>query len=302
MRFAPLVILMVGVVVLAAVFATQFASEPRQDVLVGRDGWLFAGWERLADEEPGQVRKAEDLVAAVDQRIAASGGRLVVVLMPNKERIALDHVPDGRQQDFARSGAYDEIVQALVGRGLKVVDTKPLHQRLYAQGHAYQPRDAHWTGYGAEAAAEAIAPAVLSMGPLPGSPGSGETISAWTHVRRYADLVEIQRRHGVTTTPPDDFLIRAYATPPNGPFAVVVVGNSFADRQYGLPQALSHALDRPVQHLISYGAPGAWQAMADFLRADPATRPKRVVWVLGEDCFTDRDAPKVVEALLHRKS
>jgi alginate O-acetyltransferase complex protein AlgJ len=301
MRLAPLVILVAGVVVLAAVFASQFAAEPRQDVLVGRDGWLFAGWERLADEAPGQVRKAEDLVAAVDQRIAASGGRMVVVVMPNKERIALDHVPAGRQQAYARSGAYDEIVQALARRGLKVVDTKPLHQRLYAQGHAFQPRDAHWTGYGAEAAAQAIAPAVLAMGPLPGAPGTGEAVSAWTHVRRYADLVEIQRRQGVTSTPQDDFLIRAYTTPPKGPFAVAVVGNSFADRQYGLPQALSHALDRPVQHVISYGAPGAWQAMADYLRTDPASRPRRVVWVLGEDCFTDRDAPKVVEELLRAK-
>ena len=177
-------------------------------------------------------------------------------------------------------------------------DAKPVLMRLQAVGQAFQPRDAHWTGYAAEAVAGELAPAVLSLGALPGASGTGEALAPWTHVRRYADLVEIQRRHGDTSTRPDDFILRTYTVPAAGPFAVAVVGNSFADRQYGLPQALSHELDRPIQHVVRYGAEGAWQAMADFLRSTPAARPKRVVWVLGEDCFTDRAALRAGTELL----
>jgi alginate O-acetyltransferase complex protein AlgJ len=271
------------------------------DVIIGEGGWLFPGWDRLVDDHRREADAGVRLVRQVDAQLKGRGVGLVVLLIPNKSRNVPEHLPAPRRAQVRGSQAYQALVERLRHEGVRVVDAGPTLVALKASGEpAYFTRDAHWTGAAAEAVAAPLASAVVALGPIPGTAGDGEKIAPWRTWRRYPDLVAIQRRQGVLTYGEEDFRLRDYAVPPPPPAPVLIVGSSFADRQYGLPQKLSSLLDRRVNIFIRFGADGCWQAMAETLQASQPAPPKVIVWQLSEGSFSSAAAQAAMSA--HFKS
>lgn len=295
-----LLIAIIALVAIAVGYGRRMLAPAREpDVIVGTDGWLYPGWDRLADDHRGDVGHGVGMVAEVNRRLKARGIALVVLLIPNKARITPEHFPADRRAAVLRSHAYQDLAARLRDEGVTVADAAPVLRRLHDTGApTYFPRDAHWTGVSAEAVADMLTPIVQGLGPLPGQAGDGEKATPWRIVRRYADLVAIQRRQGVLTYGEDDFQLRDYVPPPAPPYAVLIVGSSFADRQYGVPERLSQRLDRRVGIHIRFGADGCWQAMAEELRAPSQPAPKVIVWHLSEGSFSDRRNQAAMTAYL----
>src|SRR5262249_42418606 len=114
----------------------------------------------------------------------------------------------------------------------------------------------------------------------------------------YPDLVEIQHHKGDLRYGEEDYQLREYVVPPTGPAPILVVGSSFADRQYGVPEMLSSLLDRKVGIHIRFGADGCWQAMVEQLKAAPDPALKVVVWHLGEGSFSSAASQAAMSAYL----
>ncbi len=263
----------VGLAALAMTYVAPLLKPAGGDVRVGSDGWLYPAWVRLASGPPGL--RALDRLTKVDAMVTAGGGRLFVLVVPEKLRVM--------EPSRADASAYAALLGGLRTRRLRVLDAAPILAGELAQGESpFQKTDAHWTSEAAERVAASSAEAILASGSLAGRPGDGERPGPWLDTPRYGDLVEIQRRHGDLSREATTFHLRAWTDPPAGPPAVHVVGNSFSDRQYGMPQALSRALDRRVAHYVAYGQAGPWRAMEAFVAARPDLAGEVVVWQVGE--------------------
>jgi alginate O-acetyltransferase complex protein AlgJ len=287
-----------GVLILA--YAPAFLRPP-SDVVVGSQGWLYPGWERLVDERKSAARQGVRLVVAVDTALKVQGQQLIVVVTPTKARVVSEHLPRLRQFEVSRAQDYDALIRSLESSGVRVVDTLPLLKRRHLRdGRAYFRRDAHWTGYAAEDVAQVVASRIRAETPLPVEPPDGERLGGWEQVRRYPDLVAILRRQGDLSLGEERFTQREYKPEPRGPGRVTVVGSSFVDRRYGLPQTLSQLLDRRVSRRVEFGAEGSWAAMVGHLRGrDPVTRV--VIWQLGEGSFSSDQAQASMKAYLKEK-
>ncbi len=288
------------VVALAATYAVTALRPPPPDVIEGPGGWLFPGWEHLADERPRATRQGVELVVRTQDRLRRQGRSLVVLLVPYKGRVAPEQLPRNRQSDVRRSDGYERLVADLRSKGVTVVDALPTLQALHRAGAAaYPDHDAHWFPAAAEVVADQVAAVVATRGPLAGQPGDGEALSKWIVETRYPDLVLIQRRQGDMRYPQVGQRLRDYTVPPTqGTPAADIVGSSFSDRFYGLPQRLSHDLDRRVFHYVAFGAPGSWQAMADYLRRKDGPKAPVVVWQFGEASFSDRSTQTAMATFL----
>ena len=269
-------------------FGRQFLGpQARQDVIEGPGGWLFPGWNRLVGSVPATTSAAVDEIAATAARVRAAGARPIVLLVPEKVRIMPQHAPAAMRKEAEDLRPWNEVVAALRSRGLVVVDSTPVLQRIAATGVSpFERQDAHWTSATAEEVARTVAQ-VVAQGPLPGGKGDGETPGRRMEVRRLPDLVEIQHNKGDNRYGEGLFYLREWTTPPTSPPAVEVFGNSFVDRQYGFPQMLSQTLDRRVLHHVSFGREGPWRSMSERLKSPGDLRGRVVVWQFGEGGLTE---------------
>lgn len=275
---------------------------PAPDVIVGQDGWLYPGWDRLVDEHKRTARTGMAMVREVDILLKSRGEKLVVVLVPTKARAVPEFLPRSQQSAVSRAGFYGEMVGELRAANIEVIDALPiLRQRHLADGLAYFRRDAHWTSWSAEAVTATLATTLRGRGWVSAAPPDGERLLGWERVRRYPDLVAILRRQGDLSLGEETFTQRQYVPPPQGAAEILVVGSSFSDRRYGLPQTLSQILDRKVVNVARFGAEGSWQAMVEHLRGPDPVRPKVVIWQLSEGSFSSSTAQSIMATYLKEK-
>lgn len=299
-KLVSLLILAVVTALMILAYAPAFLRPPA-DVLVGSDGWLYPGWERLVDQRKSAARQGARLVVEVDATLKARGQQLIVLVTPTKARVISEHLPRLRRFEVERAGDYGTLIRSLETSGVRVVDALPLLKRRHLRdGRAYFRRDAHWTGYAAEDVAQVLATTINAETPLAVEPPDGERLGGWEQVRRYPDLVAILRRQGDLSYGEERFTQREYKPEPVGPGRITVVGSSFVDRRYGLPQTLSQLLDRRVSRQVEFGAEGSWAAMVKHLQAsNPTTRV--VIWQLGEASFSSEPAQASMIAYLKEK-
>lgn len=133
-------------------------------VRVGRDEWLY-----LAEEftyHPGGVAALQaraQLLADVQQVLAAKGVRLVVALVPDKARVHPEHLsrvapPLWNQERFGQA------LMALKARGVVAVDLDTPLRAAAPAAPQYYRTDTHWNQAGARVAARAVADVVQRVG------------------------------------------------------------------------------------------------------------------------------------------
>ena len=287
-RMLPPVIALVVFGALLFSFGRQFiAPPPRQDVIEGPGGWLFPGWNKLVGADKRTTDEAVTAIVATVAKLKEAGARPFILLVPEKVRILPQHAPTAMRAEAADMRPWNEVVGALRAKGLTVIDAAPVLQAVAATGVSpFERQDAHWTSATAEEVARAAAKVIAQGPPLLGAQGDGETPGPRINVRRYPDLVEIQRHKGDNRYGEDTYILRGWTTPKMEHPAIQLFGNSFVDRQYGFPQTLSETLDRRVAHHVNFGREGPWVSMNAYLKSARIVPGEVVVWQLGEGGLT----------------
>lgn len=154
----------------------------------GCAGWLFLTDEmRINRHAQVNAQTKAAAVRDIQQQLAGRGIRLLVVVVPDKSRIASAQLCDLRRpvQLQHRAEAW---VEGLNKAGVSAVDLAPV---LHSVGSdAYLRTDTHWSEAGASAAARAIAVQVQAMG-ISTTPHKAYEAALQDPARRPGDLVRL---------------------------------------------------------------------------------------------------------------
>ena len=132
-------------------------GEVSSGALMSDSGWLFTLEEFVTPPD------APDFTAeleATQASLAAQGIRLIPLIVPDKARVLQ------AEHSFARSAAlvarYDDALDAISKLGLPRIDARTALAPL--GNDAFFRTDTHWTPYGAQAVAAALAPQIAALG------------------------------------------------------------------------------------------------------------------------------------------
>ncbi len=141
-------------------------STDQTGVLVGKDGWLYYCGAQANDEDPiadykGTNLFMEDELSQIYQRMEAAkkecefyGKRFVVMLVPNKERMYSEYMPDSYGDP--RDGRLKQVNDFLTEKGFDVVNTYDAltaYKEAHPDDQIYRKYDTHWNWIGGYIAA-----------------------------------------------------------------------------------------------------------------------------------------------------
>ena len=264
-------------------------------VVIGADGWLFTDEEYAATAAAERHRDAwMARIGEAAARVEAEGVVLLVALVPAKAVLVDAAQPPLPEVARAR---YDATLADLAALGVRTVDLRPALAGLGAE--AWLRTDTHWTPAGAQAAADAIAAALLAVDPALGGVETFERAFVGVEAIE-GDLVRLLGLGPLEDAlAPDPDVIelseaRSSAAPTNDLFAtidlpVTVVGTSYAaDPRWNLADRLRTALGRDVLDAARAGV-GPLRPLLDYLDGDAwaSARPRAVVWEVPVRYLTD---------------
>lgn len=278
-----------------ALGAAAPAAAQGTSIIMGKDGWLFPGWESLTVLDRQGIEANVSLIGDAKAALAARGITLITLVVPLKATLHKDKLPDSTAISADVAGQYDFILDQMKRAGIDTVDLRPVLKSVQTgRQTAFFRADYHWTAWSAEAAADAVAAVIKAKVPkLTGSPGSGDKIGDWVTQRVVGDLAQRflspdqQKQIG-----PDLYTVRA-AAPAKGGLVdagrapVQVVGNSFVQPYLGFPQKLSSDIDRPVSLTWNPGNVGPWVTFLQYVSSPDFAKapPQAIVWLFNEGPF-----------------
>ncbi len=279
-----------GVNLWAAIDYSLF-KEGRPGVVVGRDGWLYTDEEfKLDNDSPALIERNLTLIDWVKRNLARRHITLLVALVPAKARVYPQHL-DHRRPPPLRQALYARTLDALRADGIATASLlQPL--RSGARQHpTFLRTDTHWTPYGAQLAAQAIA---ARVGRFVDTTDTFRTQTSGTRVHRgdLFNFLPLDPWFGWLLPPPDRLTqARTMATGNAGdllgadPAAeVALVGTSYsAEPQWNFAGALEQALHTDVLNYAKDGK-GPFAPMLAYLHSADfrAAPPKLVIWEVPE--------------------
>ncbi|MFS2160413.1 cell division protein FtsQ [Pseudomonas sp. Pseusp122] len=154
----------------------------------GCDGWLFLTDEfRINPHAQANALVKMQTLSDIQQRVKQRGIKLLVVVVPDKSRMASDYLCDLRRPAILIRRVQDWTSQ-LSQAGVSVLDLAPSLQPLGAA--AYLRTDTHWSEAGANAAANAIAAQVRTLG-ISATPKKNFEVKSDALTLRPGDLVRL---------------------------------------------------------------------------------------------------------------
>lgn len=140
------------------VVAGVFHESDEEDVILGKDGWLFYA-ETLDDYEgvdlmtDRQVYAAARSLALLQEACEAEGAQFLFTIAPNKNSLYPEYMPD-RYPAATSESDRERLAAALAAEGVAYLD---LYSLLDAEDAIlYRQLDSHWTNAGAALAADAL--------------------------------------------------------------------------------------------------------------------------------------------------
>ncbi len=146
-------------------------STTSSSVIIGKDGWLFYKGAQENLEDPIGDYEGSNLFTEEElQKIAANmeqaqtevqdrvGGRFIVYLAPNKERIYHDYMPDsfGEPQYGRIQQVYDYLTQNTDITVVTALDVLEQYRQENPDDQIYFKYDTHWNQMGAYLAAQPL--------------------------------------------------------------------------------------------------------------------------------------------------
>ena len=272
----------------------------------GERDWLFLSDELTPHANAAQsaASRAQQVIE-MRQRLAADGIQLLVVVVPDKSRIAAAHLGT-----LHRPAAFDDRVKQwtdpLAQAGVNVLDLSAALATLQRQGElAFLRTDSHWTEAGAETAAALVAQRIQVLGNLPPSASRVRLKDRVTAVRP-GDLVKLSGLDGLPIgwqprpelaqqssfeVVRDAAVVSAGKTDKRGDAdlfgdaelpSIALIGTSFSRNSNFVP-FLEQKLNRQVGNFALDG--GDFDGAARAYLRSPAfkqTPPKLLVWEIPE--------------------
>ena len=283
-----------GVNLWAAIDYTLF-KEGLPGVVVGKDDWLYTDEEfKLDNDAPLAVEQNLALIDWVKNELAKHHVALLVALVPAKARIYPEHL-DRQLPPPLRQALYAHALDALNAQSVAYV---PLLEPLQA-GKQQQPTflrtDTHWSPYGAQLAAQAVAEHAGTT-----IKGNGkfhtQTDAQQVHQGDLFNFLPLDPWFAQLLPPPD--LIRPSHTTADDDVGdllgaqsaaeVALVGTSYsAEKDWNFAGALEQALHAGVLNYAKDGQ-GPFQPMLAYMNSDDfrASPPKLVIWEVPERYLT----------------
>ncbi|GGK35895.1 alginate O-acetyltransferase [Deinococcus malanensis] len=278
--------------------------EGRPGVVIGEDGWLFTTEEfQYVPDEAAETQRKLSYIKEVQARLQASGAQLVVAVVPAKARIYEEYLGRYQLPSYTRN-RYTTFVSALQREGVPVTDLLPALQSAKQRGAVFLRTDTHWTPFGAEVAATAIARTAASLNPeLPQTEFQTTDAGRTSHagdLLNYVPLGPLQDRIG----PRPDTLVRRTTQQTRAgsgealladdsqesdllggdAIPVVLVGTSYsASENWNFSGALKQALQSDVLNVAREGK-GPILPMTGYLAGQELAEspPELVVWEIPE--------------------
>jgi alginate O-acetyltransferase complex protein AlgJ len=269
----------------------------RDGVLVGNDGWLFTSEEfkNYPDGEKAIEEKLE-LASLAQATLAEQGISLVVALIPSKARIYSEQL--GRYPfPSYNQNLYPTFTEQLGSRGITAVNLlEPLTAAKIEQD-VFLKTDTHWTPYGAEVVAKAIAKVVAENNLLPSlNTATFETIQTDKLTKHEGDLLNylplgvLQERIGPAFDEIAKSTTELLASDSSGglfgssTIPVTLVGTSYsANPLWNFEGVLKEALGADVLNVANQGE-GPVVPMREYLESDALkdAPPELVIWEIPE--------------------
>ena len=142
-------------------FKVKLFSEGNEQVVVGRDSFLFFA-DTLADYTGSAPMTDEEISAAADSLLhmylysTERGAKFLFACAPNKNSIYPEMMPSRYIMNSDRRD-IDRLLEALTERGVPYIDLRPILTEAKSHTLVYHKRDTHWNSDGARIAFEAMA-------------------------------------------------------------------------------------------------------------------------------------------------
>lgn len=268
-------------------------GEPERGAILGSGGWLFTEEEFLAPiDDITFLSRLSEAQADFERH----GIRLVPIVVPDKARMAADHLPHARSEAF--EARYDQALATLADADLAALDLRAALGRHLDGAHGFLRSDTHWSPAGAQQVAALVA---AHLGRANITPASFQTAMLEQQPLE-ADLMRfVQTGAYETHARPVTEMIQRYETigGAGGLFAapnpeVALVGTSFSARQdLHFEGFLKSALQADVLNLAEEGG-GPYaplRAMISEADAGALTDIKYVIWEIPERYIPIRREP-----------
>ena len=191
----------------------RWLSAPSNNVVPGRDHWLFYAGDRTFEDFVGRdPLSADELTrwhALLEGRRAwlrERGIAYLFVIVPNKSTAYPEQLPRVLNAQH-RSGKLDQLLDYLRAQGstVPVLDLRPTLLKLKTREPAYWIADSHWNGAGLIAASDAIMLRVAQLGVSAGAIDAAGTrpLLNLQSVPREADCVDLIAMRGYWPQPPE---------------------------------------------------------------------------------------------------
>lgn len=263
-------------------------AEAHNGVVVGPNGWLFSQEELRPALPAEQQKQFHDIIAQSADKIWASGGQLIVLILPTKAETLGLPLASGVVQTRIALG------EALRANSVPFLDAGP----AMASGQdLFFRTDTHWTLKGSAAVATYLAQSFPSLigttefqvTDLPAQSFSGDLVPFVTTAALAPHIglsPELLPRRDVTPVQSGDIDLFG----PAGGAAHVLVGTSYsANDHWGFTDALKLALGMDVLNYASEGR-GPFQPMQDYLATlDTENAGRTVIWEIPIRYLTDPD-------------
>ncbi len=260
-----------------------FASA-QKDVVLGKEGWLFSREEFSYRQgyEANIVWHLEEIVAA-KKTLAKDGVKLMIVPMPSKARVYAEYLNTQKLPHY-RASVYSEFITFLRDQKMDHIDSNAaLREHKHAKP-LYLRTDTHWSPYGAEIVARAVAHAYQSR-IHDSSERFGQAVQIEGDLQRLIDRGPLQspKELVASVAPLADAVKKSdlFSTPT---LPVALIGTSYsADTRWGFATFLQAYLGEEVWNLADPGQ-GPFVPMRQFLKEqrwrDHDTRI--VIWEIPE--------------------
>lgn len=146
-----------------AAYAASGFLEANRVLRDGEDGWMFRSESDLVTQfgpDPGGYRELQRFA----RKLRARGTELVLIYLPTRGLVHPHRLADRSGYDYERARAsYAAALNSFRALGITVPDLTALTGEAPRADAYYFKRDHHWTPYGAQRAAQAVAAAVSTM-------------------------------------------------------------------------------------------------------------------------------------------
>lgn len=281
----------------AAALSAPALAQIRGNLVMGRDGWLFATWEDIRRVNNQRMRPVLQLVNQTVRLLREAEIAVGISLPPTRARLFAEHLPPEFQPNADAQRRYELALEELRRSGAVVPDLLTLFTGLKTSQRdpIFFRADSHWTAMGAEFAANDMARQLREAAPLPASRRPGTRLGNYVTNVHSGDFLALLPEADKPRYPAERFRIRQAAAGAGGGSVegglleddnsdVVIIGNSYMQPYFSYPQVLSAALNRPVSLVWKTARVGPYKTLLDYVTGSQfrASRPRLLIWHLME--------------------